>query len=133
MKNLCVIPARRGSKRLKNKNKIDFFGKPMISYTIESAIKSKCFEKILVSTDDLEIRKIAESYNVNTIKRKKGLAGDNISVSNVLIDIINNSKPKPEIITCLFPTAPMRNYNDIISVVHNVQNLIITFRLLQQL
>ena len=68
MKNLCVIPARRGSKRLKNKNKIDFFGKPMISYTIESAIKSKCFEKILVSTDDLEIRKIAESYNEEKLK-----------------------------------------------------------------
>ena len=50
--NLCVIPARGGSKRLKNKNRKIFFGKPIISYTIESAIKSKCFDKILVTSDD---------------------------------------------------------------------------------
>ena len=61
--NLCVIPARGGSKRFKNKNRKIFFGKPIISYTIESAIKSKCFDKILVTSDDQKILKIAEKYN----------------------------------------------------------------------
>ena len=118
--NLCVIPARGGSKRFKNKNRKIFFGKPIISYTIESAIKSKCFDKILVTSDDQKILKIAEKYNISCEKRKNELSSDTASVSDVLTDIIKRMKPKPHIISCLFPTAPLRDHNDIKKVFNNV-------------
>lgn len=121
MKNLCVIPARGGSKRLKNKNRKKFFGKPLIAYTIESALKSKCFDKILVTSDDENIIKIAKNFNVSTEVRNKKLSSDSATISDVLINILKKTSPKPSIITCLFPTAPMRDYKDIRKVVRNVE------------
>ena len=55
---IAIIPARGGSKRIPRKNIKDFFGKPLIAYSIEVALKSKLFEKVIVSTDDEEIAKI---------------------------------------------------------------------------
>ena len=52
---LCIIPARGGSKRIPRKNIKLFYGKPMIAYSIQAALKSACFEHIIVSTDDEEI------------------------------------------------------------------------------
>jgi N-acylneuraminate cytidylyltransferase len=64
MTNKCIaiIPARGGSKRIPKKNIKDFFGKPLIAYSIEVAIASKLFDKIIVTTDDDEIAEIARSY-----------------------------------------------------------------------
>jgi N-acylneuraminate cytidylyltransferase len=59
---LAVIPARGGSKRIPRKNIRDFCGKPMIAWSIESAIASKCFDRIIVSTDDEEIAETAKAY-----------------------------------------------------------------------
>ena len=59
---LCVIPARGGSKRIPRKNIKVFNGKPMIAYSIEAAFKSKCFDKVIVSTDDQEIAEFAREY-----------------------------------------------------------------------
>ena len=56
--NICLIPARSGSKRIKNKNIKNFFGKPIISYAIKTAINSKLFDKIFVSTDSEKIANI---------------------------------------------------------------------------
>ena len=55
MKIIAVIPARGGSKRIPKKNIIDFMGKPMIAWTIEAALKSKLFDRVIVSTDDYRI------------------------------------------------------------------------------
>ena len=63
---LAVIPARAGSKRIKNKNIKKFFGKPIISYSISQALKSKIFDKVIVSTDSDKIANISERYDVNT-------------------------------------------------------------------
>ena len=57
---LAIIPARGGSKRIKNKNLIDFFGKPMISYSIDVAHKTKLFDRIFVSTDSPKIAKVVK-------------------------------------------------------------------------
>jgi len=62
MPNLCIIPARGGSKRIPGKNIKDFLGKPIIAYSIEMAIKSKLFDEVMVSTDDDEIAEIAKHY-----------------------------------------------------------------------
>ena len=56
---LCVIPARGGSKRIPRKNIKEFFGQPIISYSIKVAIASKCFDRVIVSTDDTEISEVA--------------------------------------------------------------------------
>ena len=62
MKNLAIIPARGGSKRIPRKNIKNFLGKPIIAYSIEAAIRSNLFEEIMVSTDDQEIAEIAKKY-----------------------------------------------------------------------
>lgn len=61
-KNLCIIPARRGSKRIPRKNVKDFLGKPIIAYSIETALSSGLFEEVMISTDDEEIAEIARQY-----------------------------------------------------------------------
>ena len=58
--NLAIIPARGGSKRIPRKNIKIFHGKPIISYSIEAALSSGCFDKVIVSTDDIEIANLAE-------------------------------------------------------------------------
>ena len=62
VKVVAIIPARGGSKRIKNKNIKIFFGKPMIAWTIIAALKSKIFNRVVVSTDDIKIAKIAKKY-----------------------------------------------------------------------
>ena len=62
---LCVIPARGGSKRISRKNIKEFFDRPMIAYSIKAAVASKCFDQIVVSTDDTEIAKVAKSFGAS--------------------------------------------------------------------
>ena len=62
MGNICIIPARGGSKRIPNKNIKDFLGKPIIAYSIEAAIESGMFDAVLVSTDSEEIAEVARTY-----------------------------------------------------------------------
>ena len=62
--NLCVIPARGGSKRIPRKNIRDFCGNPIITFSIRAAIEADCFDKIIVSTDDAEIAELALTYGV---------------------------------------------------------------------
>lgn len=59
---IAIIPARGGSKRIPRKNIKPFHGKPMIAYSIEAAVASGCFDKVIVSTDDTEIAEVAEQY-----------------------------------------------------------------------
>ena len=74
-KPICIIAARAGSKRIKNKNVVNFFGKPLISYPIRVAIKSRLFEKVVVSTDSLKIAKIAKKYGAEVpfLRKKKNI------------------------------------------------------------
>ena len=93
MKNkpICIIAAREGSKRIKNKNIINFFGKPLISYPIRVAIQSKLFEKVVVSTDSPKIAKIAKKYGAETpFLRKKKLSDDKTGLKEVIKDTIKN-------------------------------------------
>ena len=72
IKRLAIIPARGGSKRIKNKNIKLFCGRPIICYTLENVIKSKLFDKIHVSTDSSEIRKVCEDkIKFDSINEKK--------------------------------------------------------------
>jgi pseudaminic acid cytidylyltransferase len=77
IKSIAIIPARGGSKRIPRKNIKDFHGKPLIAYSIEAAIKSGLFEKVIVSTDDEEIAQVARRYGAETpFIRPKELSDD---------------------------------------------------------
>ena len=83
---ICIIPARQGSKRLKNKNILNF-GKPMIYYPIKAAIRSKLFSNVFVSTDSKKIKALSEKYGANVLKlRAKHLSDDKTNVKDVLKD-----------------------------------------------
>jgi CMP-N-acetylneuraminic acid synthetase len=112
LKSLCVIPARRGSKRLPLKNIKNLCGKPMIAWTIEAAIESREFDVVYVSTEDDEIAKIAKDYGAEVHKRPPELAGDLTSATDVCIDVWKAHRDCDTIV-CLQPTSPLRNSEDI--------------------
>jgi len=108
MKNyICIIPARKGSKRIKNKNIKSFFGKPIIYYSIKTAINSKIFKEVHVSTDSEIIQKISIKYGAKCKNlRKKNLANDETKTFQVIKDFLNRLENPPEIICCLYPASP---------------------------
>ena len=71
MKNLCIIPARGGSKRILRKNIIDFLGKPLIAYSIENALNSGIFDEVVLSSDDEEIIEVALKYGAKNFTKPK--------------------------------------------------------------
>jgi pseudaminic acid cytidylyltransferase len=115
LKPICVIPARSGSKRIKNKNILNFFGKPLIYYSINAAKKSKVFSRIIVSTDSEKIKKIALKYGAEVpYLRNKKLSNDKTSTFDVLIDGIQKLNTQNISFHCLlYPTAPLIKSNDI--------------------
>ena len=114
---LCVIPARSGSKRIKKKNIKNFCGKPIIGWSIELALASKCFDKIIVSTDDKEIANLAKSYGAEvTFLRPKILSGDYTETVNVISHAIKwqtENHVKPDYVCCIYATAPFIQLNDL--------------------
>lgn len=84
MKDICIIPARLGSKRIKEKNIKKFLGRPIISRVIEMALKSKCFKEVFVSTESKKIKIISEKAGANVpFLRDKFLSKDNIGTGEV--------------------------------------------------
>ena len=108
--NIAVIPARGGSKRIPRKNIKAFCGKPMIAWSIQAAIESKCFEKIIVSTDDQEIAEIARSYGAETpFVRPAELSNDHAGTIPVIahaIKWIKDSGRNVDNACCIYATAP---------------------------
>lgn len=117
-KNNCIaiITARGGSKRIKNKNILNFFGKPMISYSIRAAQKTKLFNKIYVSTDSYKIKKIAENFGAEVpFLREKYLSDDYTGTHDVIKNFILKVKYNEfNYVCCIYPTAPLMQSNDII-------------------
>jgi N-acylneuraminate cytidylyltransferase len=115
--NLCIIPARGGSKRIPRKNIKPFLGKPIIAYSIEAALKSNLFDEIMVSTDDEEIAEIAKQYDTKVpFLRSKENADDFATLADVLIEVVNQYKEigkSFDNICCILPTAPLTSANRI--------------------
>ena len=113
-KIIAVITARKGSKRIKNKNIINFFGKPLMAYSINTAKKSNLFSKVFVSTDSLKIKKIAEEYGAEIpFLREKKLSDDFSGTNEVVADFIKRMKYENYIICCIYPTAPLMRKKDL--------------------
>jgi len=106
---LAIIPARGGSKRLPRKNILNLGGKPLIGWSIEAALGSRYIDKIVVTSDDDNILKIAEQYHVKIIKRPPKLASDTALTYDVVKHTIETIQKKYDYIVLLQPTSPLRN------------------------
>jgi pseudaminic acid cytidylyltransferase len=108
--NVAIIPARGGSKRIPRKNILDFCGKPMIAWSIETAKESAIFDRILVSTDDPEIREIALAWGAEVpFVRPSELADDHAGTLPVIRHAVNWLKTNdalPSRACCIYATAP---------------------------
>lgn len=108
---LAVIPARGGSKRIKGKNVREFAGKPIIARSIELAIQSGLFDRVIVSTDSESIADIAKSYGAEVpFLRSKELADDFATTNEVVKDAIEKLKEQGHLfqyVCCIYATAPL--------------------------
>ena len=108
--NICVIPARGGSKRIPRKNIKEFNGKPIIAYSIEAAFESNCFDQVIVSTDDNEIKEVAKKYGAQVpFVRPEKLSNDTVGTIPVTKHAIEWMEQKNNYIKhvcCLYATAP---------------------------
>lgn len=108
--NLAVIPARGGSKRIPQKNIRDFCGKPIIAYSIETALTSRFFDQVIVSTDDEEIASVAREFGAETpFVRPTEIAGDYTSTNSVVKHAIEWYQKRAHtfsLVCCIYATAP---------------------------
>lgn len=108
--NICVIPARGGSKRIPRKNIKNFCGHPMIAWSIKAARQSGCFDQIIVSTDDAEIAEISVGYGATIpFLRPSELSDDHATTKDVMNHAVNtlfSSPTNDHFICCLYATAP---------------------------
>ena len=117
MKNLAIIPARGGSKRIPRKNIKEFLGKPIIAYSIEAALKSGLFDEVMVSTDDAEIAAIAEQYGASVpFMRSAETANDHAIIADVLNDVLkcyDQMGKHFDNMCCILATAPLLKAEDL--------------------
>lgn len=114
---LAIIPARSGSKGLLDKNIKELSNKPLMAYTIESAVKSDIFDDIILSTDSNIYAEIGRKYGATVpFLRKENLASDNASTKDVILHVINeleNIGKRYDYFVLLQPTTPLRDENNI--------------------
>lgn len=110
MKNIAIITARGGSKRIPKKNIKEFCGKPIIAYSIEAALNSGMFDEVMVSTDSQEIADIAMQYGANVpFLRSEATSNDFATTRDVLMEVLDEYKKRGEqfdVMCCIYPTAP---------------------------
>lgn len=109
-KAIAIITARGGSKRIPQKNIKEFCGKPIIAYSIEAAINSGIFDEVMVSTDSMEIAKIAIKYGAKVpFMRSEANSSDYATTSDVLAEVIDEYRKRGrefDYMACLYPTSP---------------------------
>ena len=114
---LAIIPARGGSKRIPRKNIRDFCGKPIITWSIEAALQSKCFDRVIVSTDDEEIADVARRFGAEVpFLRPAKLADDYTGTAAVVrhtIEWFEGNGILYEEVCCIYATAPFIRAEDI--------------------
>lgn len=110
MSSIAIITARGGSKRIPNKNKKDFLGKPIMCYSIEAALSSGLFDEVMVSTDDEEIARIARETGAGVpFMRSAATANDFATTDDVLLEVLSEYEKRGqtfEYMACIYPTAP---------------------------
>jgi pseudaminic acid cytidylyltransferase len=118
MSSLAIIPARGGSKRIPRKNIRSFLGRPIISYSIETALRSGLFSEVMVSTEDEEIATVARQWGAHIpFLRNPATADDHAIIADVLGEVIERYAASGRHFAtacCLLPTAPLIEVNDLL-------------------
>ncbi len=104
---IAIIPARGGSKGIPRKNIRELHGKPLIHYAVTTALKSGCFDDVVVSTDHEEIANIAEEAGARIHRRPPHLADDDTTLDAVVYDAVTAAPGSYELVVTLQPTAPL--------------------------
>lgn len=126
MKVLGIILARAGSERLPGKNKLPLCGKPLICYTLDTALKSNVLDTVVVSTDDEDIKRICKRYqpkygNLVILDRPEELAGPHVPSEACMLQVMSEMD-KHDYVMLLQPTSPLRTVMDIRSVLFLTKN-----------
>jgi N-acylneuraminate cytidylyltransferase len=123
MKHIAIILARGGSKRLPRKNILDFHGKPMIAWSIEAALQSAQFDRVLVSTDDPQIAEIASSFGAAVPFLRDSATDDMATSSEATLVALNQAEEywdeKFDVVSQLMANCPLRDAQDITDSVQN--------------
>ncbi len=117
---VAIVPARGGSKRIKNKNIINICGKPMIHHTIQILKKTKIFDEIIITTDSSKIQNISKKAGAKIyFTRPKNLSNDHVGTFEVINHTINFLKNRdgkyPKYVCCVYPSSILLNKKDLIS------------------
>jgi CMP-N-acetylneuraminic acid synthetase len=116
-KPVAIIPARGGSKRLPGKNLQPFFGHPMMAYGISAALNSGLFEKVIVSSDDAEIGRVAQWYGAEFVERPPELATDTAKSIDAVTHVLRTLRHRgvsPDSLCQVFPNCPLVTSADIL-------------------
>lgn len=125
MKRIAIIPARSGSKGLKDKNIIDLCGKPLIAYSIEAALETRLFDHVIVSTDSEHYAEIAQHYGAEVMMRGEALSNDKATTFMVLEDILKNRLQESiDYFVLLQPTSPLRTSKHITEAIEKFESKI---------
>lgn len=128
MKRIAIIPARSGSKGLKDKNIIDLCGKPLIAYSIEAALETGLFDHVIVSTDSEHYAEIAQHYGAEVMMRGEALSNDKATTFMVLEDILKNRLQESiDYFVLLQPTSPLRTSKHITEAIEKFEAKIKNF------
>jgi len=135
--SIAIILARGGSKRLPRKNIIDFCGKPMLAWTIQAAIYSNCFSRVLVSTDDMEIAEIGKTYGAEVPFLRETGADDLSASSDATLGALFQAEAywgeTYSVVSQLMANCPLRSSHEIVEAFshfdqHNIVSQISCFR-----
>lgn len=117
MKRIAIIPARGGSTRIPGKNIKDFHGKPIIAYSIETAIKSGLFDAVAVCTDSREIQSVGECYGASHLTRSAYHSRDEVGTQEVMRHAIKLAMAIKDTewdrACCIYPASPMLTVEDL--------------------
>ena len=121
---LAIIPARAGSKRIKNKNLIKINKVPLFNYTLRSALKTKKIKKIIITTNIKKLIK-KNSKKIFYVERPKYLCKDNSSTESAMLHALKTFNNKKDTIIkniiLLQPTSPFRDHQDIINSINKFE------------
>lgn len=114
---IAIIPARGNSKRIPRKNIVEFFGRPLIGWTIEAALATGTFNRVLVSTDDEEIATVAQGFSAEVPFLRDKAADDNTPVSEAIIAALDQASSywdeNYRVVVQLMPNCPLRGSKEI--------------------
>lgn len=110
---VCLIPARKGSKRLPGKNTADFHGRPLGAWTFDFALSCKAFDKVVLTTDDEDLEQLAPK-GITCLKRPENIAGDHATLFQVIHHVISDLPCASDDILIMTPvTGPLRSKQDL--------------------